>query len=255
MHEVLSDLGRLLESDSGVIVTDTAPLKAPVLAWADELLPAGVHFIGGDPILVPSEEGGYPPSSVADARPDLLERATYAITVRPTDAPEAIESVTNLAGLVGATPLYMDPVEHDGVRQLTRTLPDLAATALLRATSAHPGWSEMRKVASHRYATATAAIEGDLESRRLMAELGETALLSGLDNLIEELRALREAIAAGQVEDLGQRLQEAGKMRDRWLLQALSRNWEGESAPSPEMPSVAQRTLESLFGRRKKRGE
>ncbi|MGC9356457.1 MAG: prephenate dehydrogenase [Anaerolineae bacterium] len=255
MREVLSDLGRLLEPDSGVIVTDTAPLKAPVLAWADELLPPGVHFIGGDPILVPAEEGGRSPSSVVDARPDLLQHAVYTITVRPTDDREAIEAVTNLADLVGATPLYMDPVEHDGVRQMMHTLPDLAATALIRATSSHPGWSEMRKVASHRYATVTAAIEGDLESRRLMAEMGATALLSGIDNLIEELQALREAIAAGKGDDLAQRLEEAANMRERWLIQALSRNWEGESAPSPELPSAAQRTIEILFGRRKKRGQ
>ena len=41
MESTLADVGRLLPADTGAIVTDTAPLKAPVLAWAQELLPAG----------------------------------------------------------------------------------------------------------------------------------------------------------------------------------------------------------------------
>ncbi|MFP4344985.1 MAG: prephenate dehydrogenase [Anaerolineales bacterium] len=253
METVLSDLGRLLEPDSGVVVTDTAPLKAPVLAWADKLLPPGVHFIGGDPILAPREEVKFP-SSVADAGAELLKEALYTITIRPTDAPKAIEGVTNLAQQIGATPLYMDPVEHDGVRLFTRMLPDLTAVALLRTVMGDSGWEEMRKVASHHFAAGTSAAHGEVASRRLMAELGRDSLLRGLDNLVGELQSLRRAIAEGDDESLAATFHSTAEARTVWLHQAQTRDWEEQGA-APEMPGAMQRTLEMFFGRRKKRGE
>jgi prephenate dehydrogenase len=41
----------------GCVVMDTATLKMPVMQWAEELLPAGVHFVGGNPILRGGAEG------------------------------------------------------------------------------------------------------------------------------------------------------------------------------------------------------
>ena len=42
----------------GAIVSDTATLKAPVMAMAEELIPDGVSFIGGNPILLPGKITG-----------------------------------------------------------------------------------------------------------------------------------------------------------------------------------------------------
>ena len=45
------------EVQQGCVILDTADVKAPVMAWAAELLPAGVHFVGGHPIVLERECG------------------------------------------------------------------------------------------------------------------------------------------------------------------------------------------------------
>ena len=49
LRDMLEAIARNLPP--GCVVTSTAPLMAPVLAWADALLPEGVSFVAGHPIL------------------------------------------------------------------------------------------------------------------------------------------------------------------------------------------------------------
>jgi prephenate dehydrogenase len=58
---------------TGAVVIDTASVKAPVQAWADELLPSSVAFVGTNPIVASDQTGG------AAARADLFEQRTWAI--------------------------------------------------------------------------------------------------------------------------------------------------------------------------------
>src|SRR5512140_3676546 len=76
----------------GVIVTDTATSKAPVMEWA-KALPEGVHFVGGDPGLSPRRGGSARGIDAASA--DLFQGATYSLTASISAAPSAIETMTN----------------------------------------------------------------------------------------------------------------------------------------------------------------
>ncbi|MEA3309799.1 MAG: prephenate dehydrogenase/arogenate dehydrogenase family protein, partial [Chloroflexota bacterium] len=158
MRGVLVDMGRLLAPDAELIVTDTAPLKVPVLRWADELLPPGARFVGGDLFLAPEkgETEWLRLQGVEHARAELLEDAVYAITARPDDDADAIKAVDNLARHAGAQVLYTTPLEHDVARLFTTALPELAATALLQTTTENPGWNDIRQAAGYEYAAATA---------------------------------------------------------------------------------------------------
>ncbi len=257
LREVLADIGRLLPPDSGVVLTDTTPLKAPALAWAEELLPPGAHFVGGAPFLAPppldpaGQAGQHPawekPQYVTAARADLLRGAVYAITARPQDHPSAVRAVANLAQVLGATPLYMEPAEHDAVRVLTSALPDMLATALLQTAFADPGWGEMRKAAGHAFAAATAAAAGDAASRRMLALLGREPLLRGLDAMLEQLHALRERVAQGDAETLEQTLHAAAEARAHWLAESRARAWEHEPG-APTYDGVLTQARRALLG-------
>ena len=59
---------------------------------------------------------------------DLFHDAVYAIMPQDDDHPSAVRTVDNLALTLGATPLYMDPVEHDAVLVMASTLPALLST-------------------------------------------------------------------------------------------------------------------------------
>src|SRR5574341_923228 len=62
--------------EPGVIVSDTATTKVPLIKWAAQL-PEGVHLIGGDPVLKPSRAPGH---GIDAADADLFQGATYCLT-------------------------------------------------------------------------------------------------------------------------------------------------------------------------------
>ncbi len=253
MRGVLADMGRLLAPDAELIVTDTAPLKVPVLAWADELLPPGAHFIGGDLFLAPGKDE---PEwrrlrGVEHARADLLKDAVYAITARSEDDAGAVKAVDNLARHAGAQVRYTTPLEHDVARLLTTALPELAATALLQTTTENPGWGDIRQAAGYEYAAATAPAAVDAASASLMALQGGETLLRGLDGMIARLTNLRALLAAGDTEGVNSSLQATATAREEWLTASRERNWH----PQPQMvevPGAFQQLGQLFFGQRNK---
>ncbi len=247
MREALADVGRLLSPGADVVVTDTALLKVPVIAWAEELLPPGNYFVGAAPFLAPGMGGWEPLESLRDARADLFNRAVYAIAARPDDHPSAVRAVANLALVLGAEPLYMDPIEHDAVRVIADAVPDLLATALFQATAGAPGWAEVRKAAGRPFATATAAASGDAASRRMLALLGRDTLLRGLDAVLARLQALRETVAQGDAETLENTLAATAQARAYWMAESRERAWEIERG-ALQSDNLFQRTLQTLIG-------
>ena len=249
LRETLADVGAILAGEEGVVLTDTAPLKAPVLQWAEALLPRGCHFVGGDPFPAPQEGRWQLAHGLEAARDDLFRDAIYALVPAPQAHPGAVRAVAEMAQLIGAQPLLMEAQEHDLARLLTDTLPAFSAAALIAATATRPDWEEARKAAGYGYATATAAVAlHDAPSLRMMAMLEREALLPRLDRLLQELGELRERLAAGDAEALEQRFAEAGRLRAEWMARARARHWEIE-LPAASIPNLFRRSMQAVVGR------
>ena len=157
IRETLELIGPHLKQ--GCVVTDTATLKEPVLAWAAETLPTGISFVGGDPLIHSNANIGDLTTlhGIESAHVDLLQGALYALCPSPDTSPRAVKRVTDLTNLLGARPFYVDAVEHDGMRAAVEGLPALTSLALMQQASGSPGWKETRKLADHVFGTATAS--------------------------------------------------------------------------------------------------
>lgn len=248
MRQTLQDVGRLLRPKSGVVVTDTALLKAPVIAWAKESLPEGTYFVGGDPFLAPAAEGWGLLRGTHTARADLFHKATYAITARAEDHPSAVQAVVNLARTLGATPYFMAPAEHDATRFYSDLLPAFSAAALAQSVMDTPGWIEARKAAGRTFAYATAPVDEDAESLRMMAFLYRDTLLRALGELEQRLGALREALMQEQAESIEATFARLTKLRESWLLlEAPERVWEPDPR-LPHIPGVGEQVSTLLVG-------
>jgi prephenate dehydrogenase len=114
VRETLEVLGPHLEE--GCVVTDTATLKVPVLEWARKSLPARVRFVTGLPIPGPKVPLTGPLAGTDAARADLFEDGFYCVTPAADTDPEAVTALLGLIQAVGARPLFMDPVECDGLQ-------------------------------------------------------------------------------------------------------------------------------------------
>ncbi len=248
MRELLQVIGQLLPPRAGVVLTDTAPLKAPVLQWAAESLPAGNYFVGADPFLAPTAEGWGLLRGTHTARADLFHKATYAITARAEDHPGAVKAVINLARTLGATPYFMAPAEHDATRLYSDVLPAWVAAALAQSLFNSPGWVEARKAAGRTLAMATAPLDVDPESLRMVTFFNRATLQRALEEVQRQLTGLQALLEREQGEALEETLTRLNKLRESWiLLEAPERIWEPDPR-LPHIPGVGEQASTLLVG-------
>lgn len=233
----------------GTVILDTAPAKAKVAAWVDELIPQGRYYVG----LAPAAGANYLHGidlGVEAARVDLFNNGLFLVNAPSGTPGEAVKLATDLIELLGAQALFTDPVEADGLLASTHLLPQLAAAALLDATIDQPGWVEARKVAARPYATATAALAYHDEAQ----SLGEAAVgnresvLRVLDAYMSSLQKLRDDIDQGNDDSVTEFLEDAVKARDRWLHERTRADWQNPGTPT-DSTTFGERVNHMIFGR------
>ena len=198
----------------GVIVTDTATTKTAVLEWAASL-PAGVEFIGGDPVIKADYAGANAGIDAADA--EIFNDAAYCIVPSKTSAAQAVDTLASLATILGAKPYFIDAAEHDGLMAAVQHLPALLATALLAATARSDGWREMSKVAGADYRTATGVAPADAAAAREQFLAHRSDLVRWIDAVSKELHDLREMLDRQDAAALEALVDGAAVERTRWL--------------------------------------
>jgi prephenate dehydrogenase len=250
MHEIRETLQVIAEDLSeGVVVLDTAPVKGPVVEWVKELLPDGRHHIG----LVPAINPDYlhcTEMGVEGAEEGLFNNSVIMLDAAPGTPEQAVKMAADLVTLLGATPLFADMLETDGLMTSTHLVPQLLAASMLNAVVGQPGWDDARKLAGRPFAALTSAIAYQDE----MAALSEAAVLNHenvtrvLDVVIGSLQGLRDDIAEGNQERLSERLDLALDGRERWLSERFRADWSKRvDTDLSEIPSISER----LFGSRK----
>ncbi len=230
----------------GCLVTDTASIKGPVVAWAEEILPETVHFVGGDPII--SQEtgtGGSQPTGIEGARADLFQGGLYCLTPSPEAAPQAVQLATDLVQLLGARPFFLDAAEHDGLVAGADHLPFVLSAALLGTAATSPAWREMRKLAGDAFQSVTRFSSGDAATYRDACLTNGENIVRWIDACLARLQELREVIAAQEVEKLEETFEEAMLVRDGWLRDKADGRWEltEESSASPPQKGFMRRLI------------
>lgn len=249
LHE-LEELLPLLaeETPAGTLIFAIGSLLQPAIDIATKHLPEGVHFVAGHAVITGV---GTTPS----ARPDLFEKAVFALTAGIKTDPAALQLASDFVERVSATPLFVDAQEHDGIMAGVEHLPMLLAAALMRSSASGTGWREARRLAGQHFAGAT-NMGGDATALFAALQANKQSVLLKLQEMQRELaewQALLESevtldAATSQdnekqadekrVHPLLAALKEAVQARDSWETQAIVKNWE-------EQPSAPATTAES----------
>lgn len=233
----------------GSVLIDTSPIKGAVMEWARELLPGeDRYFVSLTPSLNPVYlmEAGEGPES---AHADLFQKSLMLISSLPGIDESALTLATNLTHILGATPLFTDTMEADGLMSYSHLLPELVSSALVNAVIGQPGWREARKMAGPAFAQATEPVLHHPERE----ELGKTAVLNAentarmLDQVLEELRRIRDAVASGDAAALQEMLLHAQQGRALWMQQRAAGEWEPRA--QQHMPTGGE-VIGRLFGLR-----
>ncbi len=245
VRDTLEVLGPHLEE--GCVVTDTAPLKVPVLEWARKFLPTYVRFVTGLPIpgpRAPVTESLVGPEA---ARADLFEDGFYCVTTSADTDPAAVDALLGLIQAIGARPLFMDPVECDGLQAGVTDLPTFLAVALLRTLIGAPGWGDMRKVAGYDFASTTGSVVADAAAWRTTVLLNRENILRQLDFFLEELGRIRQWLQESNEQALEEAYAQAMAGRSRWL-QERARGMHEEIGEPVQVPSMGEQMAQMFFG-------
>ncbi len=243
--EIRETLGYIKEDlKEDAVILDTAPSKAAISQWMEELLPAGRAYIGLAPVINPfyldEKERG-----VNAAQANLFNKGVTMIVAPPTASGEAIQLAADLVHLFGSNPLFADIAEVDGVMASAYLLPQLVSAALLNATVDAPGWGEARKFAGREYANTTEASPKEEGTASLSASVLLNAPNTSrvLDEMIESLENIKKNITDGDEDALIELLSRAEDGRENWLIERKAAEWvlRGGKMDSVKLGGIAER--------------
>ena len=110
---------------TNVLVTDVGSTKRAITKHAAEILPEGIHFIGGHP-MTGSEKRG-----VHAADPFLFQNAIYVLCPDDRVSENVIHSFSAFLQGIGATVVIMDAELHDNIAAAVSHLPQIIAVTLV----------------------------------------------------------------------------------------------------------------------------
>lgn len=227
----------------GAVVMETAPVKREVIQWSAQLIPAGRHYVGLVPALNPEMLHDVK-FGLEAANADLFKKGLMVIDAPHGTSGKVVQLASDLASLLGASPILADPAESDGLMARMHLLPQLAAAALLNATVDQPGWQEARKVGGRPYAAVTAglAYQDEIDSLRMLSLQDRHNIVYYLNVMIAALSGLREDIEAGDEDGVAARLEQALEGRNRWIRDRLLADWQPtDDRPQLDIPTFAER--------------
>lgn len=128
VQAILRLLGELGNWHPGpAMVLDLGSTKTAIMA-AMQQMDRRFDPLGGHPLC------GKERSGLANADPNLFRGAPFAFIPLERTSPQARDCAARLAAIIGAHPLWLDPVTHDRWVAATSHLPYLAANCLAAAT-------------------------------------------------------------------------------------------------------------------------
>ena len=106
------------------IVTDVASVKAPILRELEKLGSDINRYVGSHP-MAGREKGG-----ASSGRADIFIGRPWVIAPTSSTSPSVIQLVEELALDLGATPVRLEPIEHDQAVALVSHVPQLISSLL-----------------------------------------------------------------------------------------------------------------------------
>lgn len=197
----------------GAVVSETTRWKMPAQKLAERLLPAGVHFVGGRPVL---DNVGHGPE---EASTDAFRNAIYCLTPGTSADDAAIDAMSAVATAAGAQPYFLDPAEHDALTAAGELLPSALVATLTRTIMAEQSWTDAGKLAGDGFSRLASLAEELAPGFWHEAAENSAALARWLDAAASSLIDLRDRLKPEAGEELANEWRTTTTAIARWRRQ------------------------------------
>lgn len=192
----------------GAVITDVSGVKGFMVDELSKILPDNVDFIGAHP-MAGREVGGYQSSTDT-----LFNKASFLITPTKQNKPENIALIRELAEYIGCGHIVTTtPEEHDDVIAYTSQLMHVVAVALCDSPMIER--SKYFSAGSLRDCTRVAVINAEMWSE-LFTE-NKDALVNRISEMQQSLEKIKNAVAAGDRNELENIMKHATSQKLKWL--------------------------------------
>lgn len=190
----LHDLARL-ELKPGVIITDVGSTKQTIIDAAQPLIERGDIFIGGHPMAGSHESG------IQAGRVDLFKDAYYFLI--PTSGSKGVSELKDLLSGLNVNWYLIHARQHDKIVAQLSHVPHVIATALMTQSAAtFKDHRELLKLAAGGFKSTTRIAKSDPTMWSAIMHNNRELIVQQLDEYLNELQSLRQAIAADDQEKL-----------------------------------------------------
>ena len=220
----------------GTIVTDTCAVKQPLMAVVNKHMPANAAYISSDIVFNPARMPETP--SVESLTIDIFKGAAWTLT--PIVAtPDAVNSFTELISAIGAMPIFMDALEHDGLRLAVDSVPAALSSALMLAVTGDIAWRERMWLAGNTFGAATTNVELSHAAEVASALVAQPeAAAHWLNQIMLQLVELRDAVEQKRADKVESLLTNARKLRENWTAEWYKGRDQGQTNADVKRPSL-----------------
>ena len=177
--------------------------------------------------------------TIEEADSTVFDGIDYCIIPSKSASKQSVETVVNIANLLGAKPFFLDPHEHDSYAAAMNYLPIILSSAFVTATSKCNSWREMHRLAASAFGEFSYLATNHPDDNSAMCIANTDSLLHWIDQMINELCTYRNNIKENS-DSLLDSFVEAWIARNRWENNKVIQH------QSTDMPSTGE-TMASAF--------
>jgi prephenate dehydrogenase len=220
----------------GAIVTDTCSVKLPLIDAVKKHMPAHAAYISSDIVFNPARFSEAPAIEAITA--DIFKGAAWTLT--PIVAsPEAVDGFAGIVSTIGAMPIFMDAVEHDGLRLAVDSVPAALSSALMLAVTDDIAWRERLWLAGTTFGSATANVELTHAAEVASALVAQPeATTHWLNQIMLQLIELRDAVEQKRADKVEGLLVNARERRSNWTSEWYKGRDQGHTPADVKRPSI-----------------
>ncbi|TVR23650.1 MAG: prephenate dehydrogenase [Anaerolineaceae bacterium] len=231
----------------GTVVIDLSALKQNAMQSAQKHMPEGTHLVCGAAIY----NAAYLFNSIDHtdkATADLFDKGVMMLMPGVRCAEQAITLANDLSAIIGATPHFFDPAEHDALVSAVEALPSLLGVTLFAMLQGNNGWDDMRRLTNPAFGMVTHFLfdrhPDDLS--RLWLDNREE-LVRHINGFIKSLTTMRDLVQDNDRDSLSALLESKASSYEQWINQRHKQNWD-EDKTRVTTPSFGDTMGGAMFG-------
>lgn len=237
----MEDIFRSLKA--GAVLVNMAPVHARVCEWVTGNKPDGCSFVNA----TFSINGRFLDDENSSA--DLFDDSVMILSAPQGTDEHAVQKLLDLAAVVGANPMFSDPVEADGLLSQSDLFPRLVNLMLLEGLKKQSGWSDAQKLTGSNFWLLSKLLfefpSGESARYELKAHKENLVLL--LDMLRDQIDRMQEILKNENDDHIKISIQTMLDEHNIWMTRRKTGNWDAKVAEEEAKPKGM---WQKLFGMR-----